>query len=227
MTQESTPSNMTPPLQETDIADLRREYTRGGLRRSDLTDNPLDLFERWLKQACEAKLADPTAMSVATVDEQGQPYQRIVLLKHYDEKGMVFYTNMGSRKARHLMHNPKISLLFPWHMLDRQVMVSGRAEKLPALDVLKYFHSRPKDSQIGAWVSKQSSRISTRGILESKFLELKQKFQSGEVPLPSFWGGFRVAIDSMEFWQGGEHRLHDRFFYQRQGDGWQVDRLAP
>lgn len=227
MTQQSTTSGKTPLIQDADIADLRREYTRGGLRRSDLTDNPLDLFERWLRQACDARLADPTAMSVATVDEQGQPYQRIVLLKHYDEKGMVFYTNLGSRKALHLAHNSRISLLFPWHMLERQVMVLGRAEKLPPLDVLKYFHSRPKDSQIGAWVSKQSSRISTRGVLESKFLELKQKFKNGEVPLPSFWGGFRVTIDSMEFWQGGEHRLHDRFFYQRQGEGWQVDRLAP
>ncbi|KGA38272.1 pyridoxamine 5'-phosphate oxidase [Pectobacterium odoriferum] len=230
MTQERSPSDGTPLIQPADIADIadiRREYTRGGLRRSDLPANPLDLFERWLKQACDAKLADPTAMSVATVDEYGQPYQRIVLLKHYDEKGMVFYTNMGSRKAHHLENNPRISLLFPWHMLERQVIVLGRVEKLPALEVLKYFHSRPKDSQIGAWVSKQSSRISARGVLESKFLELKQKFQNGEVPLPSFWGGFRVVIDSVEFWQGGEHRLHDRFFYQRQDEGWQIDRLAP
>ncbi len=227
MTQERTPSDSTPLLQPADIADIRREYARGGLRRSDLPANPLDLFELWLKQACDAKLVDPTAMSVATVDEHGQPYQRIVLLKHYDEKGMVFYTNMGSRKARHLENNPRISLLFPWHMLERQVMVLGRVEKLPTLEVLKYFHSRPKDSQIGAWVSKQSSRISARGVLESKFLELKQKFQNGEVPLPSFWGGFRVVIDSVEFWQGGEHRLHDRFFYQRQEEGWQIDRLAP
>ncbi len=227
MTQERFPSDSSPLIQPADIADIRREYTRGGLRRSDLPANPLDLFERWLKQACDAKLADPTAMSVATVDEHGQPYQRIVLLKHYDEKGMVFYTNMGSRKAHHLENNPRVSLLFPWHMLERQVMVLGRVEKLPALEVLKYFHSRPKDSQIGAWVSKQSSRISARGVLESKFLELKQKFQNGEVPLPSFWGGFRVVIDSVEFWQGGEHRLHDRFFYQRQDEGWQIDRLAP
>ncbi|AIA70775.1 pyridoxamine 5'-phosphate oxidase [Pectobacterium atrosepticum SCRI1043] len=227
MTQERSPSDGTPLIQPADIADIRREYTRGGLRRGDLPANPLDLFERWLKQACEAKLADPTAMSVATVDERGQPYQRIVLLKHYDEKGMVFYTNMGSRKAHHLENNPRISLLFPWHVLERQVMVLGRVEKLPALEVLKYFHSRPKDSQIGAWVSKQSSRISARGVLESKFLELKQKFQNGEVPLPSFWGGFRVVIDSVEFWQGGEHRLHDRFFYQRQEENWQIDRLAP
>ncbi|MEA9391117.1 pyridoxamine 5'-phosphate oxidase [Acerihabitans sp. TG2] len=213
--------------QQLDIADLRREYTRGGLRRADLTADPLDLFERWLKQACEAKLADPTAMCVATVDEHGQPYQRMVLLKHYDARGMVFYTNLGSRKAGHLSNNPRISLHFPWHALERQVMMLGRAERLPPLDVIKYFHSRPKDSQIGAWVSHQSSRISARGILEGKFLEMKQKFQQGEVPLPSFWGGYRVFIDTMEFWQGGEHRLHDRFIYQRQDAGWTIDRLAP
>nr|WP_127956700.1 pyridoxamine 5'-phosphate oxidase [Serratia microhaemolytica] len=210
-----------------DLASLRREYTRGGLRRSDLTDNPLELFERWLQQACEARLADPTAMCVATVDEHGQPFQRIVLLKHVDEQGLVFYTNLGSRKAQQLANNPRISLLFPWHMLDRQVIFLGQAERLSTLEVMKYFTSRPKDSQIAAWVSQQSSRISTRGILEGKFLELKQKFQHGEIPLPSFWGGFRVKFDSVEFWQGGEHRLHDRFLYQRQGSDWKIDRLAP
>ncbi|MBD8250374.1 pyridoxamine 5'-phosphate oxidase [Pantoea agglomerans] len=209
------------------IAHLRREYTRGGLRRKDLPDDPIALFEQWLSQACEAKLPDPTAMTVATVDEQGQPWQRIVLLKHYDAQGMVFYSNLGSRKALQLAHNPRISLHFPWHYLERQVMVLGEVEKLSPLEVLKYFHSRPRDSQIGAWVSKQSSRISARGILEGKFLELKQKFQQGEVPLPSFWGGYRVKFHTMEFWQGGEHRLHDRFIYQRDHDGWKIDRLAP
>lgn len=212
---------------EFDVADLRREYVRGGLRRSDLTDDPLEMFERWLKQACEARLADPTAMCAATVDKNGQPYQRIVLLKHFDQQGMVFYTNLGSRKAQQLEENPHISLHFPWHMLDRQVSVLGTAEKLSTLEVMKYFHSRPKDSQIAAWVSHQSSRISTRGILEGKFLELKQKFLQGEIPLPSFWGGYRVKINSMEFWQGRENRLHDRFIYQRQGDAWEIDRLAP
>ncbi|WP_338563351.1 pyridoxamine 5'-phosphate oxidase [Erwinia sp. E_sp_B04_7] len=209
------------------IAHLRREYTRGGLRRNDLPEDPLSLFEHWLGQAVEAQLPDPTAMSVATVDEKGQPYQRIVLLKHFDQRGMVFYTNLGSRKAHHLENNPRISLLFPWHMLERQVMVLGTVEKLSVIEVMKYFHSRPRESQIGAWVSKQSSRISARGVLEGKFLELKQKFLQGEVPLPSFWGGFRIKIDSMEFWQGGEHRLHDRFFYQREESGWKIDRLAP
>lgn len=166
-------------------------------------------------------------MCVATVDANGQPYQRIVLLKHYDDQGLVFYTNLGSRKAQQLAQNPHISLLFPWHMLDRQVIFLGTAERLSTLEVLKYFSSRPKDSQIGAWVSQQSSRISARGVLESKFLELKQKFQQGDVPLPSFWGGFRVKFDSVEFWQGGEHRLHDRFIYQRNADTWKIDRLAP
>ncbi len=143
------------------------------------------------------------------------------------KKGMVFYTNLGSRKAHQIENNPRVSLLFPWHTLERQVMVIGKAERLSTLEVMKYFHSRPRDSQIGAWVSKQSSRISARGILESKFLELKQKFQQGEVPLPSFWGGFRVSLEQIEFWQGGEHRLHDRFLYQRENDAWKIDRLAP
>lgn len=209
------------------IAHLRREYTKSGLRRRDLSDQPLALFERWLAQACEARLSDPTAMVVATVDENNQPFQRIVLLKHYDERGMVFYTNLGSRKAQHIEYNPRVSLLFPWHRLERQVIVQGIAERLSTVDVMKYFHSRPRDSQIGAWVSKQSSRISARGVLESKFLELKQKFLAGEVPLPSFWGGYRIRIEQMEFWQGGENRLHDRFLYRRKESGWEIDRLAP
>lgn len=210
-----------------DIAHLRREYTKGGLRRADLTESPLTLFEGWLRQTWEAQLPDPTAMCVATVDESGQPFQRIVFLKHYDEKGFVFYTNLGSRKAQHLNNNPKISLLFPWYMLERQVMITGHAERLSILEVARYFHSRPKESQIAAWASRQSFPVSARRILESKFMELKQKFQQGEVPLPSFWGGFRVVAESVEFWQGGRHRLHDRFIYKRQGDTWEISRLAP
>lgn len=209
------------------IAHLRREYTRGGLRRKDLPDDPLVLFEHWLRQACEAQLPDPTAMTVATVDSSGQPFQRIVLLKHYDARGFVFYTNLGSRKALQLAENPRISLHLPWHFLERQVMILGDVEKLTALEVAKYFHSRPRDSQIGAWVSRQSSRISARSILQGKFMELQKKFQQGEVPLPTFWGGYRVKFHTMEFWQGGEHRLHDRFLYQRSHDGWTIERLAP
>lgn len=210
-----------------ELANYRREYLQGGLRRNNLPDNPLSLFETWMQQAVQANLMDPTAMVVGTVDVHGQPYQRIVLLKHVDELGFVFYTNMGSRKASQLANNPKVSLLFPWHMLERQVHVTGQVERLSALEVLKYFSSRPKDSQIGAWVSHQSAPISARGVLEGKFLEMKQKFAKGEVPLPSFWGGFRVKFDSIEFWQGGANRLHDRFLYQRQETGWSIDRLAP
>ncbi|WP_029685849.1 pyridoxamine 5'-phosphate oxidase [Tatumella saanichensis] len=219
---------MTDPQQSLQhIADLRREYTRGGLRRNDLPEQPMALFSQWLTQACEAQLPDPTAMCVATVDADGQPYQRIVLLKEYDDNSMIFYTNLGSRKAQHLSQNPKISLHFPWQMLDRQIMVLGEVEKLSATEVIKYFHSRPRDSQIGAWVSRQSSRISARGVLEGKFLEISQKFMRGEVPLPDFWGGYRVKINTMEFWQGGARRLHDRFIYQYQDQCWKIDRLAP
>ena len=210
-----------------DIAALRREYTKGGLHREDLPATPIELFEKWLRQAGDAQLADPTAMSVATVDASGRPFQRIVLLKHYDDKGFVFYTNLGSRKAQHIAKNNQVSLLFPWHMLDRQVHLTGVAEPLSPLEVVKYFHSRPKDSQIAAWVSQQSSRISARSLLEGKFMELKQKFANGEIPLPSFWGGYRVNFDSMEFWQGGAHRLHDRFLFTRMADSWHIDRLAP
>lgn len=209
------------------IAALRREYTQDGLRRADLTTEPMDLFEKWLKQACAAKLPDATAMSVGTVDKNGQPYQRLVLLKHFNKQSMVFYTNLGSRKANHLIHNPRISLHFPWHALERQVLLLGQAEQLPVSEVMEYFHSRPRDSQIGAWVSCQSSHISARSVLENSFLEFKYKFRQGEIPLPSFWGGYQVSIEAIEFWQGGEHRLHDRFLYQREDGGWRIDRLAP
>ncbi|WP_338588881.1 pyridoxamine 5'-phosphate oxidase [Shewanella khirikhana] len=211
----------------TDLSDIRREYTKGGLRRSELPTEPMALFERWMEQAKEAQLSDPTAMCVATVDEHGQPYQRIVLLKRFDEQGFVFFTNLGSRKATQLKQNAHISLLFPWHPLERQVAVTGIAEQLSSADVLKYFMTRPKDSQIAAWVSAQSSKLSARQVLEAKFMEMKQKFSSGEVPLPSFWGGYLVRPSSIEFWQGGEHRLHDRFLYSKEADGWQIDRLAP
>ncbi|PMG46427.1 pyridoxamine 5'-phosphate oxidase [Shewanella sp. 10N.286.52.B9] len=210
-----------------DLTDIRREYTQGGLRRNDLPANPMTLFETWIEQAKDAQLTDPTAMCVATVDEHGQPFQRIVLLKKFDDDGFVFFTNLESRKATQLAHNAKISLLFPWHPLERQVAVTGVAEPLSMLEVTKYFMSRPKDSQIAAWVSKQSSKISARQALEVKFNEMKNKFAKGEVPLPKFWGGYRVKADSIEFWQGGERRLHDRFIYQKQDSDWLIDRLAP
>ncbi|MCT7941535.1 pyridoxamine 5'-phosphate oxidase [Shewanella holmiensis] len=211
-----------------DLSDIRREYTQGGLRRADLPSNPMDLFETWLAQAKDANLSDPTAMCVATVDKNGQPFQRIVLLKKFDDKGFVFFTNLESRKACHIETNNKVSLHFPWHPLDRQVSVLGEAEPLSMIEVAKYFMSRPKDSQIAAWVSKQSSKISARQALEGKFAEMKAKFAQGDVPLPKFWGGYLIRPQSIEFWQGGEHRLHDRFLYSKSPDSsWQIDRLAP
>ncbi|MCW8348682.1 pyridoxamine 5'-phosphate oxidase [Vibrio sp. ZSDZ65] len=211
-----------------ELEDIRREYSKGGLRRQDLLADPIDQFNAWLEQAVEAKLTDPTAMTVATVDETGQPFQRIVLLKNVDKNGFVFYTNLGSRKAQHITVNSKVSLHFPWHPLERQVHITGVAEKLSTLENMKYFSSRPKESQLAAIASKQSSRISARGVLEGKYLELKKKFEKGEIPVPSFWGGYRIRPESIEFWQGGENRLHDRFLFTEDGVGqWDIERLAP
>ncbi|MBE8168408.1 MAG: pyridoxamine 5'-phosphate oxidase [Shewanella sp.] len=214
-----------------DLSEVRREYTRGGLRRTDLPENPFDLFSKWMEQARDAKLTDPTAMVVATVDESGQPFQRIVLLKRFDDNGFVFFTNLESRKAQQIQDNSKVNLLFPWHPIERQVAICGEAEQLSSTEVLKYFLSRPKESQIAAWVSAQSSKLSARQALESKFNEMKAKFSKGEVPLPKFWGGYIVRPSSIEFWQGGEHRLHDRFLYSKNEseskENWDIDRLAP
>ncbi|MCG9696957.1 pyridoxamine 5'-phosphate oxidase [Shewanella sp. Isolate11] len=210
------------------LDDIRREYTLGGLHREELPDDPMVLFEKWMQEIRDANvLTDPTAMSVATVDEHGQPFQRIVLLKRFDDNGFVFFTNLESRKAEQIAQNSKVSLLFPWHPLERQVAITGVAEALSTTEVLKYFITRPKESQIAAWVSKQSSKISARQALESKFAEMKAKFSKGEVPLPKFWGGYVVKPSSIEFWQGGEYRLHDRFLYSRQDVGWDISRLAP
>ncbi|WP_133408596.1 pyridoxamine 5'-phosphate oxidase [Parashewanella tropica] len=210
-----------------DLSDLRREYTKGGLRRADLPEQPMALFETWMQQAKESGITDPTAMVVATVDENGQPFQRIVLLKRFDEQGFVFFTNLESRKAQHIKENTKVSLLFPWHPLERQVAITGNAELLSTAEVMKYFLTRPKDSQIAAWVSAQSSKLSARQALEIKFNEMKAKFSKGEVPLPKFWGGYRIKPESIEFWQGGEKRLHDRFLYSKVESKWEIDRLAP
>lgn len=210
------------------ISDIRRQYTKAGLDIDDLTSEPFALFESWLQNAVDAKLADPTAMTVATVDSQGQPSQRIVLLKDFNQAGFVFYTNTSSKKAQDLSQNNNVSLHFPWHMLDRQVKISGKAEQLSPVDVAKYFMSRPKPSQIAAWASAQSRPISSKQLLMEKFAEAKVKFAKREVPLPSFWGGYRVVPHEIEFWQGGEHRLHDRFVYSKTPNGhWQTERLMP
>jgi pyridoxamine 5'-phosphate oxidase len=210
------------------LEQFRREYLRGGLRRNDLPETPLPLFETWQQQAIESGLIDPTAMVVATVAANGQPSLRTVLLKHLDESGFVFYTNYGSRKAKEIAGNPQVSLLFPWHPLERQVKICGKAEKVSLAESVRYFATRPRDSQLAAWASKQSHGLTARQVLLTELEHMKQKFAHGEVPLPDFWGGFRVVPHEIEFWQGGANRLHDRFVYQRQADGsWTIERLAP
>lgn len=210
------------------LDDFRREYLQSGLSREELADDPITQFDRWLKQAIDANISDPTAMVVATVDAEGQPSQRIVLLKDVSSAGFVFYTNLESHKAKDLAQNQKISLHFPWHSLERQVKVCGVAEQLPRSTVMKYFLSRPKESQLAAWASQQSERISSKQALMSKFNEIKQRFADGNITLPEFWGGYLVKPNSVEFWQGGEHRLHDRFMYTRQdNDLWDINQLQP
>lgn len=206
---------------------IRRSYVKDKLDLDKLNADPIAQFEFWLKDAIAAELPDPTAMCVASVDALGQPSQRLVLLKDVNSEGFTFYTNLGSRKASELAENPKVCLHFPWHPLERQVIVYGTAERVPNTQVMQYFLSRPKESQLAAWASEQSRPISTRQALMQKFAEIKHKFEHGEVPLPSFWGGFLVRPHQIEFWQGGEHRLHDRFMYSKTEAGWQIERLCP
>jgi pyridoxamine 5'-phosphate oxidase len=220
--------------QEINLEDIRRDYLLGGLRRENLLDNPIKQFECWLQQAVDAQIKDPSAMTVATVNAKGQPSQRIVLLKHLDQRGFVFYTNYQSKKAADLAVNPNISLHFPWHMLERQVKICGRVEKVSKTETMQYFLSRPQESQLAAWASKQSRPVSSRQLLMQQFNAMKQKFSKGEIPVPDFWGGYRVIPHSIEFWQGGSNRLHDRFMYQRleqrqeqEAGEWSVERLAP
>ena len=209
-----------------DVAELRRNYTRDGLRRNSLDPDPVGQFRRWFTDAVAAELVEPNAMVLSTTDGR-RPSSRTVLLKAYDERGFVFFTNYESRKARDIAAKAEVSLLFPWYPLERQVGLLGKAERISAAESLAYFSSRPHGSRLGAWVSQQSTVITSRKLLEMKWEEVKRKFSEGEVPLPSFWGGFRVVPVEFEFWQGRENRLHDRFRYVRNGDGWTVERLAP
>jgi len=210
------------------LHEFRKEYTLGRLSEEDLSEHPIELFQTWLKDAIDANLPDPNAMTVATVNEHSVPSQRIVLLKDVSKQGFVFYTNLGSNKAADLKQNQNISLHFPWYFLERQVSVSGVAEKLSRAEDAKYFLSRPKDSQLGAWASQQSKPILSRELLVTQFQQMKEKFAKGKIPLPDFWGGYLVRPKRMEFWQGGEHRLHDRFEYKCDDSSkWHTQRLMP
>jgi len=207
---------------------LRRELMAKGLVRTDLAAEPVKQFEQWYAQTIETESAEPGAMSLATVDAQGQPWQRMVLLKLFDEKGFVFFTNYSSRKAAQIAANSRVSLLFPWQELGRQVKVTGTAEKIPTAESVGYFATRPRGSQIGAWASHQSKVIKSRAILDGMFDQMKHKFLDGEIPLPSFWGGYRVSPETVEFWQARDSRLHDRFIYRlNENAQWVIERLAP
>lgn len=211
-----------------DLSHLRAKYTTKGLDTKDLNPNPFIQFETWFNQAMDAKLIEPNAFSLATVGADMMPSIRTVLLKTFDEKGFVFFTNYKSTKAKQIEENPKAAALFTWLELERQVKIEGNVERISTGDSLKYFLSRPKGSQIGAWVSHQSEIITSRSLLEQKFDEIKRKFLKREVPFPSFWGGYAIKPVRIEFWQGGQDRLHDRFLYELNDDNtWVISRLAP
>lgn len=219
-----------PPMNESqsaELAQLRYEYTQSGLQYTELAADPITQFGTWYAQAHEAGLLQPNAMTVATVNAEGQPSLRTVLLKSYDRNGFVFYTNYESRKATDLAGNPRVALHFLWVDLERQIEIRGRAERIAAAESLRYFLTRPRGSQLGAWISPQSRVIDDRSVLETEFERMKAKMQDRELSLPSHWGGFRIRPDHFEFWQGRTNRLHDRFQYVADGDSWRIERLAP
>jgi len=198
-----------------------------GITEKQLNPDPVRQFEMWFKQANDSKIQDANAFSLATADSQGRPSVRTVLLKLFDEKGFVFFTNYNSRKAKQLNENTYAAALFPWLPFNRQVRIEGVCERISGAESLKYFATRPRGSQLGAWCSDQSDVIESRNFLEQKYREAAEKFKSGSVPLPSFWGGYRIVPERFEFWQGRENRLHDRLEYLRQDTSWKLQRLAP
>jgi len=211
------------------IQNLREDYRASTLEMDATSDHPLDQFGIWFKEALKAEVPEPNAMTLATASLDGMPSARIVLLKKYDTAGFVFYTNYGSRKGQELLNNPQAALVFCWLALQRQIRIEGRVEKLSKEESLAYFQSRPKSSQIGAWVSNQSQPTKgDRTEIENKEAALKERFKDVEqLPLPENWGGFRIIPENFEFWQGRTSRLHDRIFYKKNKDSWEKLRLEP
>jgi len=218
-----------------DLESLRRDYALGKLSRNELTETPFQLFESWLSQAHNSgALSDPTAMTIATVNKEGQPRQRTVLLKQSDAQGLVFYTNLTSAKAQDLARNTRIAAHFSWLPLERQIAVEGHVELVDRAQVEHYFHSRPRESQLGAWASEQSQSIAARSELEARYEDLQKQYQDKDIPVPEHWGGYRIIPHRFEFWQGGKYRLHDRFEYVRHqptattpDNQWTIRRLQP
>ena len=209
------------------IADYRREYTQSGLYAADLDPDPFRQFDRWFTQALKSDYPDANAMTLCTVSASGKPSSRIVLLKEFDSNGFVFFTNYSSAKARDIAENNQVSLLFPWLQVERQIEICGTAKKISERESAEYFHSRPEGSQLGAWASHQSHPIDSREQLMQKLTDVSTQFSGKEIPLPEFWGGYRVSPETIEFWQGRENRLHDRFEYRLKEDHWDLQRLQP
>jgi pyridoxamine 5'-phosphate oxidase len=210
------------------LADLRKEYSLTGLVERDLARDPFRQFEKWFQEAEAAKLAEPNAMILATADREGRPSARTVLLKGVDGRGFVFYTNYEGRKGRELAVNARAALVFPWHALERQVIVEGPVAKVAREESEAYFHTRPRASQLAAWASQQSAILSGRSVLEDAMKAVERKYEGAAVPLPPNWGGYRVNPERVEFWQGRRSRLHDRLVFARSGGGdWSVERLSP
>jgi len=210
-----------------DVSDLRQEYTRTGLYKSDVAADPIEQFRRWFDETSNASLHEPNAMTVVTATPDGHPSARVVLLKGFDECGFVFYTNYEGRKATELESNPRCALLFYWGELERQVRVEGTAERITPEESDAYYASRPRGSRLGALASAQSRPIEDRATLERRLGDLEREYEGREVPRPSNWGGYRVVPETIEFWQGRENRLHDRLIYRRDDRGWKLQRLQP
>lgn len=210
-----------------ELADFRREYSADALLETDMPQNPMDLFIRWMEKTIESGICEPNAMVVATATPDGKPSARVVLLKEANENGFVFYTNYLSRKGRELMTNPFASVVFDWHQIERQIRIEGRVERLSPEDSDSYFNSRPEASKLGAWTSPQSKIIKNRDELNTLQTEVEKRFSENPIPRPDFWGGFLIRPTTIEFWQGRPSRLHDRLVYHKTEEGWTLHRLAP